>query len=50
MVEFNQQPLPLTLPEPLSVIRLISASPKQAYYLVEVLHITGAGYSISSAS
>ena len=49
MTDPLQQSLQLELPEPLSVISLISYSPRQAYYVVEVIHI-GMGYVIRKSS
>lgn len=50
MAEFLQQSLELSLPEPLSVISLTAVSPRKAYYVIEVIHITGAGYIIRKSS
>jgi hypothetical protein len=50
MADFQQQYLELGLPEPLSVIRLTALSPRKAYYVIEVIHITGAGYIIRKSS
>ena len=45
-----QQDLPLDMPTPLSVIRLTAHSPRQAYYIVEVIHLAGSGYVIRKSS
>jgi len=50
MVDFLQQSLELSLPEPLSTISLTSHSPRKAYYVIEVIHIIGAGYIIRKSS
>ena len=50
MADFLQGALELGLPEPLSVISLTSVSPRKAYYVIEVIHITGAGYIIRKSS
>jgi hypothetical protein len=44
MADFIQQSLELGQPELFSVISLTAASPRKAYYVIEVIHITGAGY------
>jgi hypothetical protein len=49
MADFLQQDLELGLPEPLSVISLTAASPRKAYYVIEVIHIAG-GYIIRKSS
>jgi hypothetical protein len=50
MADFLQQTLELGLPEPLSVISLTAASPRKAYYVIEVIHIPMAGYIIRKSS
>lgn len=44
-----QQDLPLDMPTPLSVIRLTAHSPRQAFYIVEVIRLAGAGYVIQKS-
>jgi hypothetical protein len=50
MADFLQQSLELGLPEPLSVVSLTAMSPRKAYYVIEVIHIAGAGYIIRKSS
>jgi hypothetical protein len=50
VADFQQQTLELDLPKPLSVISLTALSPRKAFYTIEVIHITGAGYIIRKSS